>query len=206
MVSTWFSGIDAVFDLIFFLITGLVAYSAFKGYRLLGTRQARLLATGFALISVSYLALSLGNLLSGIMIRDPSFGVRYVIIATNLGWFSHSLLFLTGLLVLVALYYKLFDVGLQLLLFFLTIFGFLLSGHLTSGFYALTAVLLLAIIAKIWHRKKVSKLILGGFILLFLGEMILSLAFLGTTVYVLGHVVALAGFVSILIRQVQVMR
>ncbi len=207
----WFYGIDALADTIFFVVTLLVAVSSYKAYKFFGKREYRLLSIGFVILSASYLALAFGNFFRYMLETNLAWNLREVIIGTNLGWFTHSLLFLTGLLILIALYHKIINSSVQILIFLLTIFGFLLSGHLTSGFYILTAILLLFIIVKQWEiykkKKKTPALFVAlGFTLLFIGEIVLSVALFGQMYYAIGHLVALVGFVCILISQLQVMR
>ncbi len=207
----WFHGLDAIVDLVVFLVAGLIALAAARGTMLLRERKYTLLAWGFGFVSLSYLSLAAAH---GVLAIDagrvPFLAMPHEMLET-VWWlsFAHGALFLAGLVTLVILYHDVRDWGLQSLLFTLVLFAFALSHHGTATFYALVSVLLLSIIIQVYRRHLIKHgcaVVFSGFLLIFLGEVLLALLFMGSILYVLSYVVALAGFLVLLMNQLRVGR
>lgn len=208
---SWFSGFDAVFDIVFMLVTLSVAVVGYRGYKFLQDKKYLLLSKGFLFLSASYLLLMLTNVFTYLEARSmvPLF-VRMMQISRTIaaGFILHALLFLAGLLMLVFLYYKIEDGAMRLLLSALVLFGFLMAWNMTGGFYILISILMLAIIVQLFRNwraksKSLAFLVFAGFSAVFIGEVLLAVLFLHESMYVASNLVTLAGYVAILVAQVK---
>lgn len=206
----WFLGVDVIFDIFFLVVTLVVAVIAFKAHRFFGKGKYLTLGSGFAVLSLSYLLLAITNFMVFAKEGDwEFFWERLLDLSILIGraYDIRAALFLLGLSILVLLYLRLKDNWANTLILLLVFFGYSLSGDSTSMFYVLASLLLLTIIVKLGEAylhnpSKHALLVLLGFIGLLTGRVILSVLFVSPLLYVVAHIITLAGFASILASQV----
>lgn len=208
----WFLGIDALFDAIFVFITAMISWVGFRAWKFFGEDRYRLFGTGFLLLSISYSILAISNFF--VFIKA---GPRVAMLARlfaeqeifSFGLLLYAIFFLLGLLFLLFLYLEISDRRTRLLLAILVLFTVSIGGHISHLFHILLAILFLFIIFELFRRQPCPRsvpgvLVLVGFLFVFIGEVLLGAIFLGPQLYVLSHLVTLAGFFSILASRMTV--
>jgi len=63
IIPSWFLGLNIALEILFAIVTGVIAYYAFKIYRISDQRELKLFGASFTFLSVSYIFLTLINLL-----------------------------------------------------------------------------------------------------------------------------------------------
>lgn len=206
---SWFLEADVVFDLIFFIITGVVSWMGFRAYRFFKDDRHRQFALGFFFICSSYLLLTLTNLLIMLEVRrltNLEYTWHDIIAIANLtfiGSLMHAALFLVGLTTLLFLYLQITEKKVKLLVFILVGFVILHSYSTRITIYAVTTIFLLFTLVQLAEnyrrkRKRSSLLVMLGFGGVFLGECLLLALFLGPIFYVAAGVTMLIGYLLIL--------
>lgn len=103
LVPQWFFGIDISLEILFGIITLLVAFSAYKIYKISREKPLQFFGLGFLLISISYFAWALMNIFALSTIQEGFREVSFdqMISLAAIGLFSHMLLLTIGLVTLV---------------------------------------------------------------------------------------------------------
>jgi hypothetical protein len=206
---TWFLGVDAAFNAVFFLVALIVTVLGFRCYRFCKEERYKLHTTGFLFLSASYLALGLTSLVLFLDLRQQTYTLRELLHLarfTQVGSTLYVLFFLVGLIFLLIVYLNVKERAIRLLLFVLTLFSVLLAHSVRSTFYVLASILLLFIIVKLWQHwrercKAPALLVLLGFSCLLVGEVlltVLSIPGMGESLYVAASAATLAGFLLII--------
>ena len=202
----WFYGYDAAFQLLFAVITLIIAAFSFKVYKASEQRPARLLGFAFLFISLAFLvqALLSALLVSGAQERACDLiGLTLVGLCESVGILLHIALMLTGLALLVLLAVKPAGKRTLLLLLGVTLIALAVSGDALLTYYLLSSFFL-AFIS--WHfienylsNKQTKTLLVAlAFLFLFFGSFHFLLAVNHEIFYVLGHFLELAAYLLIL--------
>ncbi len=215
----WFLGIDAILEIIFLLITALVAWYGFKAYRLSGRRRYLWWGVGFSCITLSYAVNAFANYYLYARIVQAVAPIVPAALDTGrthlLGNLAHVGLMLTGYLLLALVTLKFDDT--RLVTLFASLVGLLSLAIVTSRvrflFTATLLFLLIHVIIYTWKSETTTKqsrvprrFVLAGFILLALGQLAYFLLPFWETGYVVGHAFELLGFASILSSMIIVLR
>ncbi|MBR9703197.1 hypothetical protein GOV10_04115 [Candidatus Woesearchaeota archaeon] len=199
MCPVWFLGFGLAFQVIFFLVTLVIALTGYQAYRFLHKEELKFHSIGFALLALSYLSL---------IVSSTSF-IAYHIhgIVSVVAIHAHAFLFLAGIMVLLFSYLHIKDNATRGLLLLLTLAVITIFNRPTSpiqdlAFYLLTAAMIGFIVFQLAKQcackhKNTTTLVLVGFILLFVGQIILAFATHAHTLFVVSTVINLSGFVSI---------
>lgn len=206
----WFLGVDVLFDIFFLAVTLIVAIIALRAHRFFKEGKYFHLGVGFALLALNYLILAITNFLVFAREGEVEFAFERLMNLQVVIAHAHDLraiLFLLALTVLALLYLRIPDLWAKSLIVLLVLFGFALSGDAGSMFYVLASLLLLAIIVKLGesylrHPSKYALLVLLGFLGILVGRVLLSVLFVSPVLYVVAHIITLAGYSSILASQV----
>ncbi len=201
LIPAWFLGFDSVMEVLFSLITLIIAFVAFKVYRLSCERTVRHLSIGFALIGISYLIwacihLSLVTALSAdiSVIYLENLPVHWVI-----GVYAYLILFLSGLVTLAYATTRAKHGGIYYLLLGLTIL-IIFSSIQKILTFRIVSMFLLSYIAYhyYWeylaHRNIKTLLTCSAFALLFISSIDLIFAQHYSAAYVVGHFLEFAAY------------
>lgn len=201
LVPQWFFGIDIALEILFAFVAGLIAYYAFKIYRLGNQRESELLGAGFLLIAISYIVRALLNIF---VLSEASGGYRELSLARAtmlgmLGIYIHFILFTAGLITLVYMTGKVKSERLYSLLLITTIILILMSNAPAVAFDIVSSVFVLYVFGYYIgeyprHRNKKTLMIAGSFGLLFVGNALpLVLKSFGEA-YVISHILELISY------------
>lgn len=214
--QTWFSGYDILLEVIFSIITLIVALYSFKVYRLAGQRESKLLGISFLLISISY---SLWAILNSFALRELNEAqsrftltdlMHYGLIS-SIGIYGHILLYLTGIITLTYMTLRIKSSKIYSLLICLVLITSFLVEEKYIVIYFLSSILLLFVIIgyveEYWKNKNKGVLLtIYAFMLLFLGRFDFVFSTSRYIFYVVGHLLELVAYMLILISLLIVIR
>lgn len=204
---SWFYWVSIIFEIIFALVTGAVAFYSFKVYNLTKQRDSKLFGFGFLFISLSYIVWLLINLFllnkidNGMHVLD----LNKIAFLGILGVYSHIIFFTIGLLTLIYLTLKVENIQIYFMLVILTFLCLILSFNKALAFYLLSSVFLLYIVYHyivqyVKKRKTKSLLVLNAFILLAISFIQFIFASQNYLYYVFGHFLELIAYVILLFQ------
>ncbi len=210
LLPNWFFGFSIGMELLFGIVTLLVAMFAFRIFSVTKERKTRLFGTSFLLIGLSYIIWAGINFWFSYI--DPE-GLREITIeglaligVTSL--YAYMILFISGLVTLAYIacdvkkgkvYYML--MGLSLLVIAASFYK-LISFRILSVF--LIAVIAYHYLEEYLNNKnRKTFLVLLAFILLFLSSLVFAFSSAYYMAYVIGHILELAAYMLILINLIK---
>ena len=214
----WFSQCEIGIQLIFALVTLLVAIYAYRVYRIARQKNSFYFGAGFLSISLAYFIQAIFNflLLRNVQTCDVLSFVSGHQVQSNLTLsvivvFLHMLFMVIGFSILSYLTLKEKNIKSFYLIFALSIAALVFAANMSVMFYVLLTIILafIAIQYGIRFNKKPtadSFIVFLGFGMVFLGMIQLALATTLSALYISGHVVALAGYTLLLINLMRVVR
>lgn len=214
----WFLGYDVLFELLFLLITGLIAWYSFKAYRLSGERRFLWWGIGFLSITGGYAINAYANyyLLAHIggAVAKPvpsTLDVHWVKLLAHIAYTGS---FLAGYLLLALVTLDFDDT--RLVTLFSSLVALLALGIVFSDASILFPLSLTLILAHVVlfnflprKRKRTTKQrrrASSGFGLLLLGQLSYLLLPLAGVAYVAGHIFELFGFGLLALTMLSVLR
>ncbi len=212
LVPSWFFGFDIALELVFGIITALVAFFSLKIYSLCKERDCRLLGIAFVSISISYFLLAFLNLLaasSQIGGEIITISLSEVIIPSSIWIYAYIFFFLLGLSLLAYLTFNVSNQKFFVLIASLSIIVVIFSKHAGISFNFVAAILLFYVF--LYHldkfnRSKKGLLVMLAFLLLFFARMSFALSFLNPVPYVVDHLIELVAYSLLLINLVRVVK
>jgi len=216
----WFLGFDLILELIFFLVTGLIAWYAYRIHRLTGYRQYKRWSTGFLFVALAYVVNALTNLFLYFELKENGLMVSTLGELTriyNVGLLIHMLFFLAGYVILVFVSLRVDDARLSPLLLFLIAVTALASLPFSWVFELATIMLFLYLIIltakntrahrkKTVHSSRCNQLVIIGFSILLLGQLAYLFLPLWSISYVVGHVLELLGYAALIASMTIILR
>ena len=209
----WFIMYGLGLELVFAIITFLVALYAYKVYKLTSQKEHKLFSLGFLLVSFSYICWFILNLFALIELNDNllTLEIGNAVKLINLGAYLHILFSLLGLIFLVYTSLKVKRAGIFVLISSLTIFSILLTDRKALMFYFLSSILVLYLVAHYfleYRKKKNIRLIVmsSAFFFLFLGTFELIFTSRYSEDYVVGHIFILISYLIILLNLASVFK
>ena len=205
LVPRWFFGVDVVLEIIFGIVTLLVALYSFHIYRLCYQRECRLLGFGFLSISLSYFLWSFINLFITSRLNDGSFALNLEPLSRLglFGVYAHILLLTLGLATLAYTTLKSGSYRSYSLFATLPLLVIIFSAQKALAFYFVSSFLLLYLVLHYGieyrnARRQTTFLLFLAFILIFVGNVSFTFSTLQNIHYVIGHLLELVGYVFIL--------
>lgn len=203
----WFNTSEIILYLIFALVTFFIAYRAYKIYKLSGSRSTAIFGLAFLGLGASYF---LQSILALLILNNVTFTNLSNSVASNsvftlsmLATMIHMAAFSLALILLSYVTLKERGTKIFLLLSSITVIAMLFAKQQGMVFFLTTCIFLLFITAQYVQRfiKKPSKaklLISAGFGMFFLGQLFLTLTYAINSLYILGLLIMLAGFLFLL--------
>ncbi len=205
LIPQWFFGVDIALEIIFGLITLSVALYSLHIYRLSYQRECKLLALGFASISLAYFVWSFINLF---IVSNLADGTRALTLGSlsflgSLGVYGHILLLTLGFATLA---YMTLDVrGYRSYALFVTLplLVIIFSAYKALAFYFILSFLVFYLVIHYVleysrKRRQTTLLLLVAFILILIGNVSFTFAAIRQVHYVIGHALELAGYLLVL--------
>ncbi|MFA5992711.1 MAG: hypothetical protein WC796_03325 [Candidatus Pacearchaeota archaeon] len=207
LIPHWFFIYSIVFEAIFAIAAGLVAYFSFKVYSLCKQKESKWFGLGFMLISISYIVWLIINLFLIDNISDAvqAVNIEQIAFMYSAAIYSHMVLFILGIIFITCTTLKSGNIKMCSLLSIVSLFAVALSCNKGLVFYILASVFLAYLaIYYAYHyfkKRKTRNLIsLIAFVLLFISHIHFIFATTNYLYYVLGHIFELVGYILILVQ------
>ena len=203
---SWFFGYDIALELIFTIITFVVAMFALKIYKATDQKQVKLFGISFLLMSISYFIESIFNFMILSKANEEIcrvIKIQSIIFFDTMGIYAHMILMTLGLVTLVYMTFKTKKKRIFWLLLLTSLSGIILSRNKLYIFFVLSTIYL-AFIS--WHfitnylknKQKKTLLIALAFLLLLFGDIHFMFSVNHQPFYVIGHVLELFAYLLIL--------
>lgn len=208
-------------ELIFTIVTSILAVKAFKVYRIIDTDKVKFFFLGFFQIAIAYILLLGLNILTFISLKLQFVPTQYVasqVTATmpigfslyHLGLLLHLLLLISGIVTLMFMTFNISNVKVYGMLQ-LTVLIVLLSSYRIIYLFHLLALVYLAYIAAYYYKNfkqkghKTSLIIFLAFIFLLLGRA--QFMFMHAPIFfILGNVLELIGYILLASSLIPILR
>jgi len=186
----WVFAYDAIFEILFALITLGIGFFSFKIYRFSKQRQLKNFGLSFLSISISFFILALLNF--GIVdflgfLKLESIGILRAILAFHMGFY------IIGIITLAYMTLKLKSDTTYYILILITFLAIIAATHKLYLFYSIASVLLGYVFAyyliNYKRKKRLRNLsVMIGFGFLFLANVSLIFSVGNSSYYIVGHV------------------
>ena len=217
-VPQWFTGSGIILELIFALVTLLIAVYSYKVYKIARQRYTFLFGAAFFSIGIAYFLQAALNFLIHQRINSvdlfsvalplaqcPTFQLS--ILAVSL----HIFFMIAGLALLAYVTLKERNYQIYILFLVLSLIAILFATHLVFVFHLLSSVFLAFILIQHYrrhgtHRSINSFLVFFSFALLFIGHLQLAISMFLSLFYILGYITVFAGYILLLANLLRVVR
>lgn len=208
----WFYGIDTFFDIFCLLTTLLISFYSYRVYKFSKKINYKWFSLSLLLISLGFVSKIFTNLTIYFpVLMNVTFGsftitysiMRHSDILSILGHLAHRFLMLTGFFGIYWLISKSKEKNKIPLILFLLFATTILSAYAYPAF-SMTMIILLSHIVYYYtinykkNRNRKTALILWGFILLLLSQILFIFLFLDLSVYVASEIVQSIGYILLL--------
>ncbi len=211
---SWFFGYDIALEMIFAVISILIASFALKIYRKTDQRQIKLFSAAFLSIGISYIIESILNYLIISNANESicrAVNIESIELFNALAAYVHMFFMTVGLVLLVYLTFRIENKKLLLLLLITSLLLVFLSTNPVYAFYLASSIYLIFIS---WYyisnyrksRQSQTLLVAVAFIFLLFGTIHFLISVNHQLFYVLGHVLELLAYVFILANLYMVLR
>lgn len=213
IVPRWFFGYDVALEIIFGVITLLIALYSFRIYRLSALRESRVLGSGFLSMSLGYFFWSALNLYVTSQLNEPSLDVplQHLFSVASLGVSAHIFFLVMGgatlaYMALSGRSYLLYSTLLTLsLLIIVFAYNKALAFYFVSSFLLFLVLIHYVSVYRKRHHNG-SLLLLFAFFFVFLGNVVFIFATLHAFPYVVGHLLQLLGYLLALASLISILR
>ncbi|MBN1175420.1 hypothetical protein JXA48_02130 [Candidatus Woesearchaeota archaeon] len=214
----WFIQCEIGIQLIFAIVTLLVAFYAYRVYRIARQKNSFYLGAGFLSISIAYFIQAFFNFLllrrvttCGFLSFMAGHPVQSTMTLSVLVVFLHMVFMVAGFSVLSYITLKERNIKSFYLILALSIASLVFAANMSIMFYVLLTIMLAFITIQYslrFNKKPTTDtfIVFLGFGMVFLGTIQLALASALGALYVSGHIVTLAGYFLLLINLMRVVR
>ena len=214
LIPNWFFGLDVIFEFAFFIIAIVVAFYAFKTYKISGQTQLKIFGYSFLFISLSYLIQSFTNFLIISKLNENICNLLNIQTVTSLnilGMYGHIIFFILGLGSLTYMTFNLKSKKTYSLIIIFSLFLVFYSSNIIYTFYLTSSVLLIYIVThyltNYLKRKQIkSLLMLLAFVFLLFGSIHFLFAVNHALFYAVGHFFELVAYIFILINLLLILK
>jgi len=214
LLPSWFFGFDIVLELIFGVVTAIVAFFSLKVYGLCKERDCKLFGFAFIFISISYFLLAVLNLLAASSQTDQeiiTISLSNIIVPSSIWIYAYIFFFLIGLSLLAYLTFDVRKQRLFTLIASMSIIVVIFSARTGIAFNFVAAVLLFYVFLYYLDRYRVSSdgrvlFVMSAFILLFFARISFAFSYLNPLPYVVDHVIELVAYSLILFSLVRAIK
>ena len=203
-IPEWFTISGIAIEIVFALVTLLIALYSYKIYKITNQEQTGLFSIAFASISLSYLIQAMMNSFIVLGARNALDAIAPLVFPLSVIAVSlHVVLMLGGLALLAFVMLKEKNPEVFVLFLFLSFAGLLATKSLILTFYLLSSIYLVFITFRHYCRHKKqgttnSLLVYLGFAFIFIGNFQLALSMFLGIFFLLGHITILIGYFLLL--------
>lgn len=208
----WFYTAGSVMQIVFALVTLLIAGFSYKAYMLAKDRKYRYFSFGFLSLALGYAAISFSNLLVFLGVYDGVISRLNELNVANLLYLGHIFFIIVGYMLLLAVAMKLQQRKLIALLFALVLLLVAFAYQYYIKFHMIS-FLLLAFMAwqfyENYREKRTANagLVFSSFYLLAFAELFLiAMVYITPVLYAVGHFLQLTGFGLLLLMFTRVQK
>lgn len=207
----WFRFFETTFQIMFAVITMLIAGFGYKAYKMSEDRKFKYFTAGFFMLSIGFILLAVSNFLIYTEFYDGIVSRFYGINFANLIYFGHIVLMMAGYMLLLVIAMRLQTRRLIALLFsFLFLFA-LFSYQYYLKFHVISLMLLGFMAWQFFDNYREKKkfnsgLVFSGFYMLAFAELFLLGIIFVPSLYVVGNVLQLVGYGLLLWMFIRVQR
>ena len=212
-IPNWFAGFNIFFEILFLIATALVAFYAFKIYKLSRHNETKLFGISFASLSISYLVLAVVNIFFLSASENNTFAltIRRIIDVKNTAIGLYIVFFIIGFVTLLYTTLKTNRLRIYGILLILTFTAINFSFDKVFMIYFISSLFLLFINYHYFveYRKKKNTnifLVLIGMFFLFLSNVIFLPQIIYIPTYVISHSLELIGYSFIVASLVKVIQ
>lgn len=206
MSPSWFYGYDIAFELVFAIISLVIAVFAFRIFKASEQRFVKYFGVAFLFISASYFLQSIFNSLAISKLNQNICGMiklSSVVLFDAIGLYLHMLFFLLGIIIILYIALKLKGKLILFLIIAVTLASRIFSSNPSLTYYLLSSIYL-AIIT--WHyvtnfleyRQTKNLFVALAFLFLFFGSFHFFFSVNHELFYVIGHFLELIAYILIL--------
>ena len=165
-------------------------------------------------MAVSFLVRSITNLIIYQHIKtDVSLAAKLAAVTSvyDIGFLVHILLMLTAYMILIALSLELKDIRVITLLFLMVVLAAVIATNTYTVYYIISAILLAYIVNHFREnanklKTKTSKAVYYSFLVLLLSQGVFLFVQMGTSLYLIGHLLQAIAYIILLIAFIMVRR
>ena len=212
-IPTWFAGFNVMFEILFMFATALVAFYAYKIYRISRQREPKLFGISFASLSISYLVLAIVNIFFITVSENNTFGlvIKRIMDVRNVAIALYIVFFIIGFVTLLYTTLRIERARLYGLLILLTFTAINFSLNKVFMIYFVSSLFLLFINYHYYmeYRKKQNTnilLVLIGMLFLFISNIVFLPETQVISTYVVSHISELVGYGFIVASLIKVMQ
>lgn len=213
LVPKWFFGYDIALELIFGVITLLIALYSFRIYRLSAQRECKVIGWGFLSMSFGYFTWSALNLYITSRLNAPGLDVplEHLFSMAVIGVSAHILFIVMGLATLAYMALSGKSNRLYAVLVTLSLLIVVFAFNKALAFYFISSFLLFLVLLHYFavytkHKHQGTLLLLLAFFFIFLGNVVFIFATFHAFPYFAGHVFHLFGYLLALASLILVLR
>lgn len=208
LVSSWSFKYDLVFELVFAIVSLILAAFAFKLYNITAENRSKLFGISFLLISISYFVQLIFNFLIISKIDQQICDMASLSSVNVIGYFGsyiHFLFMLAGFAVLLYMTFSIKHPEVLLFLLILSVVSLVMSSNEFSAFY-LMSTLFLSFIT--WHfiknyfrkKQKLSLLVALAFSLFLFGSFHFFLSVNHQLFFIIGYFLEFVAYILLSIN------
>ena len=204
----WFYGIDSLFDIVFVLVSILIAAFARKAFRLTRERKFLSLYWAFVFFAIAFLVKILTHVIlyfkyMNVNVLNLFLVLGEITFGFQIGYFFYRLVFLLSLIMLLSLTIHITDKRILVILQIFAILFAATSTHLPMLFHIVATVFLFFICntCRLNYKSRgtlPSKLVAYSFLMFFISQVMFVLMVWQSFAYVLGETMQLIGSILLL--------
>ncbi|MDP3728377.1 MAG: hypothetical protein Q8R18_02880 [bacterium] len=205
----WFRGIDALFGLIYIIVTLLIAAMSYKAYKMTDEKKYYYFSAAFVLMSISFLIYSLVNLALTMHISNT---LNNILTNFDYGFLLHMLFMFAALTLLLVVTLKIEQKKVIILLFTLMLLFTVFSYQYYIKFHIVSFLLLFFLGHQFYtnylEKKNFNaKLVFISFYLLACAQIFfLAMVYYNSIFYVVADILQLLGFAVLFFMFVRVLQ
>lgn len=203
----WFRGVDALFGLVYILVTLLIAAMSYKAYKLTEEKKYSYFSTAFALMSLSFAVYSFLNIALTMHLSDT---LNSILTEFDYGFLLHMVFMFAALTLLLVVTLKIEQKKVVMLLFALMLLLAVFSYQYYIKFH-LISFLLLFILGHQFYTNYLekknfnAKLVFVSFYLLACAQVFFLVMIYNPIFYVVADILQLLGFLVLAYMFVRVL-
>ncbi len=213
LIPRWFFGYDIALELLFGIITLMVALYALKMYRLCSLKSCKLFGISFLSISIAYFLWAFVNIYASSFFDDTTqvLSLKGLTILGLVGVYGHVLFMILGLVTLAYVTLKNASYRNYTIIATLSLVSLVFAANKALAFYFVSSFLLFFVLIfyvreYLRVRSLNSFLVVLSFVFLFLGSADFTFASAYKVHYVAGHLLQLIGYLFMLISFVLMLK